>query len=386
MTACTSVWRPLMIGLVIVGLGTSACSRTQPPAPSNEGSSTSSATEQTGSAATPEEGSVAAAATAEDTSNAVATVDGRSVMDADELQRELDGIVERYERLPNREPTDARWRNARRRRLVEDAIGATLIEQYVSAQPVEISPDELDAYIRSEIGHVYTDDRLFERFVQSRGETRESYLADKRMELMTDRVLALRGQIEPSDEDVERFYNDNRARWEERERVLARVITVRLRQNAPPEQDAQARARIEELRRRVTDGGEDFSEVATTASESADRLRGGDLGWVARGSRVQFEQDGIESVLFRVPVGTVTEPLRTQLGYQVFEIRDRRPAGVRELDEVRDVIVSPLRRRNRERLRSEAILELRRAADIEMFEERWGLEPEGAEAADGSAP
>ncbi len=384
MRAKMSVWRYLIIGVFLLEAG-AGCSRQTASSPPGAGSSASPAVEQAGSMSASDEGS-AATEVAEDTSNAVATVDGRSVMNMDELERELAGIVERYERLPNREPTDARWRNARRRRLVEDAVGAALIEQYVSAQPIEVSPDELDAHIRAEIGHVYADDRLFERFVQSRGETRESYLAEKRLELMTDRVLSLRGQIEPSDEDVERFYTDNRARWEERERVLARVITIRLRQNAPPEQEAQARARVEELRRRVTDGGEDFAEVATTASESADRLRGGDLGWVARGSRVQFEQDGIESVLFRVPVGTVTEPMRTQLGYQIFKIRDRRPAGVRGLDEVRDVIVAPLRRRNRERLRSEAIVELRRSARIEMFEERWGLEPEDTEAGEGSAP
>ena len=368
-------------GLLVLCLAsTVSC---QPPAPPTpvEGSSAPE-----GSSAAVEEGSSAPAVEVVDTSNAVALLDGQVVMTTQELELALTEIVQRYERLPQRRPTDAAWRNARRRRLVEESVGDALLARHVAQQSVTVTEAELEEYLRQEIGHVYTDERLFERFVQSRNETRESYLAQKRQELMIDRVLAGRGEIEPSDVAIEEFYTQNQARWQEEERVLLSTITVRLRQNPPEEQDTQARARIEELRRRVVEGAEDFATVASTASESADRMRGGDMGWVARGSRVQFQQDGIEDPLFRASAGSVTEPMRTQLGYQIFQVRDRRAAGIRGLDEVRDVIVAPLRRRNRERLRSEVVGELRSTASVELLEDRWGLEPETASPEGSVAP
>lgn len=316
--------------------------------------------------------------------DAAAIVNGQAVLTKTELDAALAEIVERYERLPEREPTTSRWRNERRRRLVQSAVHDRLIAAHVAASAPVVTDEQLTQFVRDEIGEVFDDERLFERFLQSHEQTREEYLAERRNELAEQLVLAQRGSIEPTDAEIDEFYQRNSERWRAEDRVNARVITVRVRANATPEQEAEARARVEALRTRVTSGGEDFAEVARSSSESADRIRGGDLGWVARGRRPELAASGVEQVLFTEPVGSVTAPQRTQLGFQIFQILDRRDAGVRQMDEVRETIYEPLRRRRIDRLRMELVEELMRTATVEYREVNWGLEPETDGAVAGS--
>ncbi|MCB9507304.1 MAG: peptidyl-prolyl cis-trans isomerase [Myxococcales bacterium] len=312
--------------------------------------------------------------------DAVALVNCEPVMTQVELAEEIRVMVERYERLPGREPTTPEWRNERRRRLVRAAVQQALLEGWVHGRGVQVTDEDVVEQIRSELGETFDNDRLFERFLAQRGVSREQFIEDKRNEIAIDRALAEQGQLEPSDDDIAQFYAANRERYQEGERVRVRTITVRLRTDAPEAQVTEARTRIDALRRRVTTGGEDFAAVATSDSESADRVRGGDRGWIARGRATGLDEN-VEAALFRARVGTVTEPLRTELGFQIFEILDHRPEGYRELDEVRDVLYAPLRRRNRDRLSQEVENSLIRDAQIVYNEDVWGLETEtgGAE-------
>lgn len=313
---------------------------------------------------------------AEEVANAVALVDGEPVMSADELAEELAAIVERYERLPDREPTLPAWRNERRRRIVMAAVHDHLVQRYVEQNAPGISDEDVDEFVRRDIGHVFDDERLFERFLASRGVSREVYMSQRRAELAEERVLATRGELEPTDEEVEQFYQRNRERWREQQRAMVRTITIRLRRNADDEAVAEARQRLAAIRARIVDGGEDFATVAASDSESADRTRGGEMGWIVRGRRSELVESGVEDVIFSATPGDVTDIVRTPLGVQIFLVEDIRPAGIRDLDEVRDIIFEPLRRRKADRLRLELVNELQLEADVQWVEDRWGLELE----------
>lgn len=312
--------------------------------------------------------------------DAIAFVDCNPVMTGAELQSAVDELVERYERLPDREATSEAWRNERRRRLVRSAVQSAILELHATGRGIEVSDSDVTDQIREDLGHVFEDERLYERFLESRGSDRDTYQAEVRRQISIDRILQERGQLEPTDEDVQNFYEQNRERWREGERVRVRAITIRLRGTASEDDVAAARARIDALRDRII-GGEDFAEVASAESESADRVRGGDRGWIVEGRRRQLVEDGVEELLFSAEIGEITEPIRTRLGWQFFELLDKRPEGFRDLDEVQDILREPLRRRNRDRLSRELENELIESMDVLYLEDRWGIEEETGEDA-----
>ena len=84
--------------------------------------------------------------------------------------------------------------------------------------------------------------------------------------------------------------------------------------------DDDARQKLNNLRNRVL-SGEDFNALATQYSEDiATALNGGDLGWSTPGKFVPI----FEETMNKTSVGEVSLPFRTQFGWHVLYVEDRR--------------------------------------------------------------
>lgn len=84
--------------------------------------------------------------------------------------------------------------------------------------------------------------------------------------------------------------------------------------------DATAKQRLDEAIERI-DGGEDFAEVAKLMSDDPGSVNeGGDMGWTNPGTFVQeFEQ-----VANNADIGKLSAPFRTQFGWHILEVMERR--------------------------------------------------------------
>lgn len=73
-----------------------------------------------------------------------------------------------------------------------------------------------------------------------------------------------------------------------------------------------------DLKNRII-SGEDFAEIAKSASRCPSGRRGGDLGEFPRGMMVpEFDE-----AVFTGAVGTVLGPVQTQFGYHLIEVLNR---------------------------------------------------------------
>jgi peptidyl-prolyl cis-trans isomerase SurA len=84
--------------------------------------------------------------------------------------------------------------------------------------------------------------------------------------------------------------------------------------------DEEARIRLETLRDRI-EGGADFGALAKANSDDeASAVDGGRLGWISPGEMIpEFEQ-----VMDSLDIGQVSEPFRSQFGWHIVEVLDRR--------------------------------------------------------------
>ena len=75
-----------------------------------------------------------------------------------------------------------------------------------------------------------------------------------------------------------------------------------------------------ELRRRIVEGGESFATIAVQYSDdSGSAVNGGDLGWFPRGMMVSEFEDAA----FSLPLGEVSEPIKTGFGYHLIQVLER---------------------------------------------------------------
>ena len=89
-----------------------------------------------------------------------------------------------------------------------------------------------------------------------------------------------------------------------------------------------AREKISKLRKRISQG-EDFAQLAKAHSADGSSAQGGDLGWGDPAQYVPPFQRAVE----KLPLNTLSEPIRTQFGWHIVEVTERRDYD--ETDEYR---------------------------------------------------
>jgi peptidyl-prolyl cis-trans isomerase SurA len=85
-------------------------------------------------------------------------------------------------------------------------------------------------------------------------------------------------------------------------------------------EDSAAEQQLKEIRERII-GGEDFAAVAKAVSEDAQSaIEGGDLGWTGPGNFVPV----FEATLSELEPNEISEPFRTQFGWHIVQLQERR--------------------------------------------------------------
>jgi peptidyl-prolyl cis-trans isomerase D len=133
-----------------------------------------------------------------------------------------------------------------------------------------------------------------------------------------------------TDADVETAYNERRSQYEQPERRRVAHVLVRVPTVGGSEAEDRAKARAEAALTRIK-GGADFAQVAREVSEdTGSASRGGEVGTVARGEMVK----PFEELAFSLKAGEVGGPVRTAFGYHVVKVTEIVPPSKKELKEV----------------------------------------------------
>ncbi len=158
--------------------------------------------------------------------------------------------------------------------------------------------------------------RLAEQLKAS-GMTVDEYREVIRARLLREKMQEIIGseRVEPTEEAVHVRHIlirvDETATVTETQGITGTTTTGR--------SDAEALALAQELRQRILDG-EDFATLAEQYSDDpGSAAEGGDLGWSPRGRFVPEFEDAA----FSLPVGEVSEPVKTQFGYHLIQVLER---------------------------------------------------------------
>jgi peptidyl-prolyl cis-trans isomerase SurA len=141
-----------------------------------------------------------------------------------------------------------------------------------------------------------------------------------------------------------------------------RARHILLRPSAQMSQ-AQAVAKLNEVRQAVVSGKADFAVLAREMSQDGSAQQGGDLGWANPGMFVpEFEQ-----VMGRLRPGQVAEPLVSRFGVHLIEVTDRRNAPMSD-QEQRTLARSALREKKLDEAYATWVEDIRGRAYVEMRE------------------
>jgi peptidyl-prolyl cis-trans isomerase C len=167
-----------------------------------------------------------------------------------------------------------------------------------------------------------------------------AYAEDK---VLMEAILTKIAATSTSDAQMHKIYDDAKAQQKPQEELHARHILV------ASEADAQA------VEKRLK-AGEDFAKVAKEVSKDPS-AEGGELPWFTREQMVPAFSDAA----FKLQKGQISDPVKTQFGWHVIKLEDRRQKPFPAFDQVKDQI----QRFAIQKAQSELILSLRKGAKIE---------------------
>lgn len=151
--------------------------------------------------------------------------------------------------------------------------------------------------------------------------------------LLVDKAR-LRRTLTIPDKQIEEYYTSHLQEYRSEEEVHARHILIKLA-TEDVAGDQAALVKAEEIRKKALAPGADFAALARQYTEDeGGKASGGDLGFFARNRMVEeFSQ-----AAFALAPGGVSAPVKSQFGYHIIKVEERKPAGQRSLEEVRETI------------------------------------------------
>lgn len=169
-----------------------------------------------------------------------------------------------------------------------------------------------------------------------------AYFKDK---LLLDEYLEREARKAATPEAAKALYDQTVKAMKPEEEVHARHILV--------EDEADAKAIAARIK-----AGEDFAKVAAEVSKDpGSKTEGGDLGWFT-GERMVAP---FAEAAFKMKGGDVSDPVKTQFGWHVIKVEEKRVKPVPSYAEMKDQVDQYLTRKSQQDL----ILKLREGAKVE---------------------
>jgi parvulin-like peptidyl-prolyl isomerase len=221
-------------------------------------------------------------------------------------------------------PEFAQLRNAIVRNLVEQAQYEIAAEELGITVTDEERDARLDEFKEQSFGG---DEEAYQEELEKQGLTEEQVLKLVRARILQEKLFEqITSEVEVTDEDIQAYYEENRAQFEQPASRDVRHILVK------------TKAKADQIHRQLENGG-DFARLARQFSEDESSAQQGGDFTAQKGATVA----PFDKVAFELETGELSEPVKTQFGWHVIEaVDDVVAASTQALADVEDQVSSTL--------------------------------------------
>lgn len=254
-------------------------------------------------------------------------------------------------------------------RVIDDLLRKRLITQEIARRGITIPKTDIDDQTEITFEQILRQNNLTEaqaaQILKEQGRSLEGFKRELRqaveLNMQIERLRqSVAGPIEPTDQELSAYLEEHREEYDTPEQVHARHILIRVPENASEAEIAQAKKQIEAIKQEIENGA-DFAELAKQYSQDPGSApTGGDLGFFERGQMVQE----FEEAAFALEPGQVSDPVRTQFGFHLIKVEEKKPAEHPDLAQIRDRVLHDYIEAERDRRFEQFYRELKAQAKI----------------------
>jgi peptidyl-prolyl cis-trans isomerase C len=251
-------------------------------------------------------------------------------------------------------------------------IESFAVEQLVSAEilfqeGLKHQPKDLDKQIEAKITQSkakFSTPAEFETALKGANLTEKELGDISRKDIVISNFVEkeLAGGIKVTDEDIKKFYDENKDKFKKDAQVRASHILCGVDANATAEEKKKAQEKATDLLKKLK-AGEDFAKLAKDNSTCPSSAQGGDLGFFGKGQMVP----SFEEATLALKPGEVSGVVETQFGYHIIKLAEKKEAELVKLDEVKERISDYLKSQKIQKTVADHLSSLKEKVKVEIL-------------------
>jgi len=288
----------------------------------------------------------------------IVAVVNNEIITLTELNKEAEPFIERIEKT---------YKGSEKGRVIEETrktvlnrmVDTILVKQEAKRLNIVVKDSDVTNMINEMLKSRKMTMEQFKEMLAKDGFSLESYMEEAKDHLVRGRLAnrEIRSKVMVTEQEIGEYYKQHREEYEGREQVKLRQIVILCPTTAPVEKKREARAEIESIMARLK-AGEKFEVLAAKYSPQL----GGEMGFVEKGAMLQ----PVEDAAFKLKVGEVSDIVESPAGFHIIQLLDRRGAGIKSLQSVREEILNKLTLEKSEKKFEEWMTDLRKKSHIEI--------------------
>jgi parvulin-like peptidyl-prolyl isomerase len=288
----------------------------------------------------------------------VATVDGSDIK-KEELEKEFNNVLAAQKITAASVPEEQRLQGYRM--LLEDIITNKLLSK--ASADTKVTDDEVNAQFERIKGNFGSEAEL-KKQVEAAGETLDKVKTGLRDRLREEHWIdsQVKDKVKVTDAEAEDFYKKNPDKFQMPEQVRASHILVKVAPDATPQVVVEKEKAAQAIADRVKKG-EDFAKLAKELSEDPSaKENSGDLNFFTKEAMVpEFSK-----AAFAMKKGDISDPVRSEFGYHVIKVTDRKDAETVSLDKVKPQLLAFLEKQKKQQEIEKVLQDVRSKADVKI--------------------
>lgn len=250
------------------------------------------------------------------------------------------------------------------RKVLDRIIEEKLIEQEAKKSGIKVTSKEIESAVEDMKQKNKINQEVLEKALAAEGLTLEAFKKDLERKILRAKFVhsAVKLEQKAGEKELIEFFQNNLNHYRANESYRPAHILFLIPHEATPEQIRGIRKKSQKVLERIKEGA-DFTKMAVEYSEdTSSRKEGGDLGYFRKGELLP----ALEKEAIRLQVGEVSGLIRTELGFHILKLLDRKGGEPPPFEEIKEKVQADYYEKELEKALQQFLGKLKEKSVIEI--------------------